>query len=189
MDIPGGSLFLGFDSSTQGLKVVVLQFNASTRQLEHKTDLAVNYDQDLPHYKTSGGVHRGQDGLTVTAPTLMWIEALDLLFDKCKTSGIDFSKVVAISGSGQQHGSVYWGENAFASLASLSASQPLHSQLAHAFSVPNSPIWMDSSTTSLCREMENLFPNGAHDIAQKTGSRAYERFTLSQIAKVCTVTQ
>ena len=31
----------------------------------------------------------------------MWIKALDILLDKIRISGIDFSQVVAISGAGQ----------------------------------------------------------------------------------------
>ena len=37
----------------------------------------------------------------------MWAEALDVLFDKMKTEGITLGDIRAISGSGQQHGSVY----------------------------------------------------------------------------------
>lgn len=184
MEIADGSLFLGLDSSTQSLKAVLLRFHSHDRQLKYDGDFSVNYDQDLPQYATSGGVHRGKDGLTVTAPTLMWVEALDHLLLKMKASNVDFAKIMAVSGSGQQHGSVYWNGKALQRLSTLSAGQTLLAQLSDCFSVPNSPIWMDSSTTNLCREIEALFPAGAADVASRTGSRAYERFTLSQIAKV-----
>lgn len=41
------------------------------------------------------------------------------------------------------------------------------------FSVSNSPIWMDSSTASQCRELEKAV-GGAQHLASVTGSRAYE---------------
>lgn len=188
MSIDNGSLFLGLDSSTQGLKALVLSFNGVSQQLELTSTFTVNYDAELPHYGTLGGAHRDADGLSVTAPTLMWIEALDLLLAKMKAENLDFRKVRAISGSGQQHGSVYWNHAASKLLSGLQSSETLAKQLQDAFSVPNSPIWMDSSTTSICREMEQLFHGGAKDLADKTGSRAYERFTLSQITKVSQMT-
>lgn len=55
----------------------------------------------------------------------------------------------------QQHGSVYWQKGAQETLKKLDPSQFLHEQLSHSFSVTNSPIWMDSSTTKQCRELED----------------------------------
>ena len=62
----------------------------------------VQYDLELPEYRTTGGVHgsNSKNG-RITSPTLMWIKALDILLDKIRISGIDFSQVVAISGAGQ----------------------------------------------------------------------------------------
>lgn len=44
---------------------------------------------------------RAGDNKTVTAPTLMWVKALDMLLDKLRVCGVDFSKVVALSGTAQ----------------------------------------------------------------------------------------
>ncbi len=55
------------------------------------------------------------------------------------------TQVRAISGSGQQHGSVYWRRGASMLLAKLDARQSLTSQLAPALATQMSPIWMDSS--------------------------------------------
>jgi xylulokinase len=67
----------------------------------------------------------------------------------------DFSSVSAISASGQQHGSVYWKKNASSILKNLNPSIDLYSQLSeNTFSVLNSPIWMDSSTSDICEEIE-----------------------------------
>jgi xylulokinase len=72
--------------------------------------------------------------------------------------------------------------------AMLSSLDPSQSTLASqlfpgAFSMPNAPIWQDSSTTMECRELEKYI-GGPQTLADLTGSRAYERFTGSQIAKV-----
>ena len=59
----------------------------------------VQFDSDLPEYRTHGGVHAS--GKRVTAPTVMWVKALDMLMDKLRVLGVDFGKVAAISGAGQ----------------------------------------------------------------------------------------
>lgn len=37
----------------------------------------------------------------VVTPTLMWVKALDMILDKLRVCGVDFSKVAAISGCAQ----------------------------------------------------------------------------------------
>ncbi len=173
------SLFLGLDCSTQSLKAVAINSDLTPFPGEWN----VHYDTDLPGYHTEGGVHRGPDGLTVTAPPLMWAAALDRLFDRMRKSGFPFELVAAISGSGQQHGSVYWRKGAQRLLRRLNPDLPLRDQLASAFVMDESPIWMDSSTTAQCRALEKAL-GGPQAVAELTGSRAYERFTGNQIAKI-----
>lgn len=64
---------------------------------------------------------------------------------------------------------------------------PLDQLSPSAFSLPNAPIWQDSSTTRECRDLEAAV-GGAQALADLTGSRAYERFTGTQILKVCYIT-
>lgn len=68
-------------------------------------------------------------------------------------------------------------------MSQLDHKKPLHVQLEDAFSIQQSPIWQDASTTSECRALEDLV-GGPEALAKLTGSKAYERFTGNQIAKV-----
>ena len=121
--------------------------------------------------------------LEYTTPTLLWVHALDILLEKMVHDGFDFSKVKALSGCGQQHGSVYWKTNSLSTLHSLNPSLSLCDQLKSCFSISHSPIWMDSSTLEECKQLENIV-GGAQELANRTGSSGFERFTLSQILKI-----
>ncbi|XP_034039344.1 xylulose kinase, partial [Thalassophryne amazonica] len=171
-------MFLGFDFSTQQVKVVVIDQNLN---VVHQNN--VQFDSELPEFRTEGGVHLHSDRLTVTSPVLMWVKALDLLLDKMKGAGFDFSQVRALSGSGQQHGSVYWRKGAARTLNELDPERPLHHLLQDSFSVSDSPVWMDSSSTQQCQYLQAAV-GGSLKLAEITGSTAYERFTGNQIAKL-----
>ncbi|XP_074841213.1 xylulose kinase isoform X4 [Carettochelys insculpta] len=170
--------YLGWDFSTQQLKVIAID-----EQLRVIYEDNVQFDKDLLEFGTHCGVHVQSDKRTVTSPVLMWIKALDMILEKMKSSGFDFSRVRALSGAGQQHGSVYWKEGASQILKNLSPDLPLHQLLKACFSVSDSPVWMDSSTTTQCLSLEKAV-GGAQDLANITGSRACERFTGNQIAKI-----
>lgn len=173
------SFFLGLDASTQGLKATAIDAH-----LNVVCEAALNYDADLPEFGTEGGAHRHEDGLTVTSPAIMWVAALDILLQKLADEKFPFAGVVAVSGSGQQHGSVWLKRGASSALAALDAGLTLREQLADVFSVADSPIWMDSSTGPQCRALEDAL-GGPQAVADLTGSRAYERFTGNQVAKIC----
>ena len=197
-------LFLGLDLSTQGLKCSVVAADeaasgtgsdARKLSLKHKrsdgagldaataTD-SINFDRDLAQFGTEHGMI--VDGLQVHQPTLMYFAALDMLFDRMKQRGFPFHRVRAVSGSAQQHGSVYWASGALDRvLRRLDPAGPLFDQLrdGEAFSTPNSPIWADSSTEAQCATMDKAF-GGPAECARVTGSRATARFTGPQIAKV-----
>jgi len=102
-------------------------------------------------------VHSAVEG-RITGPVLMWVEAFDLVLRKLRKVNFPFDKVVAISGSGQQHGSVYWAKGALEShLKQLDPSKGgLVTQLQDAFSINDSPVWMDSSTSAQFMLREQL---------------------------------
>ncbi|KAJ4469596.1 hypothetical protein J3R30DRAFT_3303976 [Lentinula aciculospora] len=172
-------LFLGLDLSTQQLKAVLVKEDCT---IVHES--YVRFDQDLPSYGTENGAFKGPADGEVTSPVAMWLDAFELLAERMKQAGVDFGSIAAISGAGQQHGSVFWSHEAEEALTSLDSSQSLTSQLSpKAFSLPRAPIWQDSSTTRECREIEEAV-GGPQTLADITGSRAYERFTGTQIARI-----
>ncbi len=172
------SLFLGLDSSTQGLKATIVDKNSRV-----VFETGVNFDSDLPEFKTRGGAHQHEDGLTVTSPPIMWVAALDLLLARLRDNSVRLDAIAAISGSGQQHGSVYLRPGTADKLASLDSRLSLCEQLGGIFTIEESPIWMDSSTTKQCRERDAAI-GGAQAMAELTGSRSYERFTGNQVARI-----
>lgn len=145
----------------------------------------VHYDTDLSHYGTKDGVHRDPHvkGRT-TGPVLMWVEALDRILAKLAEEDFPFHKIIAISGSAQQHGSVYWAKGARTShLKNLNPSESLVAQLQNAFATKDSPMWMDSTTSKQCSAIEEALGGAAH-VTALTGSRSLERYTGPQIRKI-----
>lgn len=169
------SLYLGIDCSTQGMKAIVM-----TEQMETKFSTHINFDNDL-NYQTEYGVWK-QNG-EVLAPTVMFCAALDLTFSKLKEQGCPFQKLLAVSCSGQQHGSVYWKKGSETVLQTLDPDHTLEKQMKNTFAMEAGPIWMDSSTRNQCKALERKV-GGAMKLAKISGSRSYERFTGNQIAKV-----
>ncbi|EJU03510.1 D-xylulose kinase [Dacryopinax primogenitus] len=173
-----GPWYLGLDLSTQQLKISIADDNEDL-VLEH----AVHFDRDLPQYGTKNGAVRGPEPGEMLCPVAVWIEAVDFLMDGLKKEGVDLHRIAGVSGAAQQHGSVYWTQEAEQLLESLDPGKTLTEQLGKALSQPTAPTWQDSSTTKECRQLEE-YVGGAQKLADITGSRAYERFTASQIEKV-----
>lgn len=183
------SLYLGIDCSTQSATAIVLDAARDRRGGAGSGVVfqsSLQFDQALPQYGTRHGMlpadeRGGQSGLAVSTP-LLWADALDAVLGRVAASGLDLSRLTAIAGSAQQHGSVYLNAVAAARLARLDPRRAPGDQLVDCLSRPVSPIWMDASTSEECREITTAV-GGAATLAQRTGSRAFERFTGPQIRK------
>jgi xylulokinase len=160
-------LYLGLDSSTQSLTAIVIDIEDDLRKVVFQFSLS--FDDDLPQYGTRHGVLPHENPMVAQSSPLMWAEALDLVLGRVAASGLDLSRLAAISGSAQQHGSVYLAPGAIDPRV-LSLSRPV------------APIWMDSSTSVECAEIAAAV-GGDGALAAHTGSRAFERFTGPQIRK------
>lgn len=172
-------LYLGLDASTQSLTALVIEVAGERRRLVFESSL--NFDQALPAYGTRNGVLPASDPTIAMSPPLMWAEALDRMMGLV-AANVEVRRIAAISGSAQQHASVYLNDQAARALETLDPIRPLADQLAHSFSRQASPIWMDSSTAAECAEITSAI-GGATALANRTGSRAFERFTGPQIRR------
>ncbi|KAF8822011.1 hypothetical protein IE077_001228 [Cardiosporidium cionae] len=275
--------YVGFDLSTQSIKVCILSAPPLFKLLAlHKIEFDEISALSSRKYGTTDGIHRGRPIAVnslllnqteareenaganvefgderVTQPVLMFIECMFLVLQKLYHEGWDLSKVAAISGSAQQHGSIYWtplastlldaviNQSKDYSSAHLSEkdgtragpsdsisteifdlsqlqnnldarnftlTQPnllnasnneacaykdvenivkdgvdpvgsLVSALKPAFTILDVPIWMDTSTSKECIDMEATL-GGAYKICELTGSRCYERFTGPHIHQI-----
>ena len=117
--------YLGLDSSTQSLSATLV--DGKTLAVVHRESL--NFDAELPHYGTRNGMHSsGEGSVCVTSPVCMWIEALDVVLSRLALGPVPLAKVVAISGSGQQHGTVYCADGFADALKLLDPSLPMAQQ-------------------------------------------------------------
>ncbi|CAF0850752.1 unnamed protein product [Rotaria sordida] len=192
-------LYLGLDLSTQQIKCIVID-----EQLQTIAEEAVSFNDQfslIHHVQPNGFIVDKNDNRCITTPVFVFLEALDILFQKLgNQKKFDFSNIVGISGCGQQHGSVYWKtktelENLKNFHVTINNNTEKSNEkdlylvdlLKSSFSCINCPIWMDSSTTDECQLIEKSI-GSAQNLFQITGSKAYERFTGSQIMKIANKT-
>ena len=169
-------IYLGLDSSTQSLSALIID-TQSNKVIYEKS---VNFGKDLPHYNSPNGFIENENPMVRHANPLMWLDALDLLFTKMKDDNFDLSSIDCISGSGQQHGSVYLNKK-FTSSNDWKG-KSLSNIVKPMLSRETAPIWMDSSTTIECDEIAKTV-GGKEIVCAKTGSVPIERFTGPQIRK------
>ena len=170
-------LSLGLDSSTQSCSAIVIDTETQTIVAE----ASVNFGQDLPQYNApSGFIPDGAAG-EVHADPRMWLDALELLFEELKDR-CDLAKIAAISGAGQQHGSVYLNDQWLHAIDTFDTSENLSAQIQPCLARRTAPIWMDTSTGAECREIAAAL--GSDEVVcAKSGSIAIERFTGPQIRR------
>ncbi len=174
------AIVLGLDSSTQSLSALLLDTAAGVVL----ADESVNFGGELAQYHAPSGFIPGGANGEVHADPRMWLDALDLVFEKLVAGGAPLGQVEAISVSGQQHGTVYLGGEFAGRLAGLDAHQSLATQIAPALTRATSPIWMDTSTGRECREIAAA-AGGNDEVCARSGSVAVERFSGPQIRRFC----
>lgn len=170
-------MFLGLDSSTQSLSILVIDPDSGS--ISHEA--SVNFGSDLPAYQSPSGFIPGRSDGEVHADPLMWIEAIDLLFSRV-AHNFDLSQITAVASSGQQHGSVYFDDTLTKRLATLNPAKSLKEQLAPALTRSTAPIWMDTSTGPECADISKAV-GGNEEVCKLSGSIAIERFTGPQIRR------
>lgn len=169
-------LFLGIDLSTQSITAVVVE--GGSHQVVASASL--NFEQELPKYATTSGMHVGKAG-KITSPVMMWLEGLDKVLRRLDRAVL--ARVRVVSGSAQQHGSVYWNAEGLQALRGMKPEDSLTVNLYDGFALEDCPIWADSSTQAECDAIEAAV-GGPGAVAAITGSRCYARFTGPQIKKI-----
>lgn len=169
--------YLGLDSSTQSLSAVVI--DTDTGKLVYETSIL--FGEDLPEFACPQGFLPNPDPLVRHADPLLWVAALDRILARMRADGVDFSRIDAVSGSGQQHGTVYLSAD-FEHAYNPAHAAGLVAAVGPFLTRRTSPIWMDSSTSSQCREI-NAALGGESQVRARSGSSAIERFSGPQIRK------
>lgn len=169
-----GPLYLGFDLSTQQLKAVVV-----SSSLKVVGQAKVDFDGDFgKQYGIEKGVHVIPSTGEVYAPVAMWLESLDLVLERLAAalpSPDVISRIKGISGSGQQHGSVWWSNEAESLLGKMSADREkggLKEQLNGSLTYEMAPNWQDQSTQKECDEFDAELGD-REKLADATGSGAH----------------
>lgn len=112
----------------------------------------------------------------------MWVESLDLVLERlAKNSPVPLDRIKGISGSGQQHGSVYWSRSAGGILKGLDPAKPLVDQLAPALAHEWSPNWQDQSTQKECDAFDAELGD-REKLAEVTGSGAHHVSDMGRCA-------
>lgn len=168
-------MFLGLDASTQSISAAIICPDTSSVIASD----SVNFGAELPQYNApSGFIPDGSDGEVHTDPC-MWLDALEILLHRLKSSGVELSKITAISGAGQQHASIYLSDTFHTAVENLASNKTLSDQLSPSLTRATSPIWMDSSTAKECDEITASVPY----TLSISGSEATMRFSGPQIRK------
>lgn len=172
------SLYLGFDLSTQQLKIVSCYEN-----LSFHSKYSINFDEFSEKYGIQKGVIFNKSTGEVVTPVSLWIESIQTLLDRMKTDNFPFSEVKSISGSCQQHGTVYYTSKISSILSSIDfKSNSWYDDLKDAFSFPDASNWQDRSTSQEVQDFENAL-GSASELCNMTGSKAHYRFSGLQIRR------
>lgn len=116
----------------------------------------------------------------VFQPVAMWVEAVDLVLARLRAKGCPMGAIEGVSGSGQQHSSVYWGAGAERALGALDPGRALAEQLddESVFAFAFAPNWQDHSTQRECDDFDAHL-GGPQKLADVSGSSAHHVSPIS----------
>lgn len=172
MDEP---LFLGFDLSTQQIKIV-----ASRLDLSFHSKYSVEFDS-FQSYNLKKGVQSNESTGEVVTPVAVFLDALEYLLDEMKADNFPFNSVCGVNGSCQQHGTVYYTDEIQPLLNCMSVDK-WSSHLSNAFSFKMASNWQDRSSGRELEAFNQVF-NSPANLCQITGSMAHYRFSGLQIRR------
>ena len=169
---------LGVELSTQSVKLVVLDLNASAVHYSG----SFHYDTTFPEYGTDGGVLPSDiPDVRNTSPRML-VQAIDFAFQKLTDDGVDLRKLQAVKCDCMQHCTIYT-NNLFArAVKRLIPGKNLVDQIGRCLSRTTVPIWEDRSPREEVRYLTDFLSScgGMHYL---TGNRAELRFPAAQILK------
>jgi xylulokinase len=150
-------LFAGLDVSTQSCKLLIInQLKKEIAVVE-----SINYDQDLPEYNTLNGVIKDKDPGVSESDPLMWIKAIEKIFEKLHNQKFPLKEIKCISVSGQQHGLVALDEKG---------------RLARS----TSKLWNDFSTQEEC-DLLTRHIGGNEKMVEEVGNAQLTGYTAAKI--------
>lgn len=168
--------FLGIDCCTQRMSALVL--DTDSRQIVATAN--VEYSDLRGPKESQDGIIPSDNALVKHSDPLMWVDALDTLLGRLQDSGFRMREIVAISGSAQQHGTVYLSKQFLSPGWLKQDAESLSDCVRPMLSRQESPTWMDSSTFDECRAIDEAL-GGEEKVREKSGSSATERFAAAQI--------
>jgi xylulokinase len=137
------------------------------------SEAGVDFDADFgAKYGIKKGVLRNEAEGEVFTPVALWLEALDLVLVRLKDTGCPVQNITGISGSCQQHGSIFWNAQGEPALKSLDGGTSLVEQLSNAFAYEYGPNWQDHSTQAEC-DLFDKHLGSPEKLAEVTGSSAH----------------
>lgn len=137
------------------------------------SEAKVDFDADFSaKYNVRKGVLTNEAEGEVFAPVAMWLEAVDLVLSRLRDNQCPMDRIKGVSGSCQQHGSVFWNAQGQPALQALDAKSSLQEQLRDAFAYEFGPNWQDHSTQAECDLFDSHLGSKAR-LAEVTGSSAH----------------
>ncbi|MFH1790544.1 MAG: FGGY family carbohydrate kinase, partial [Candidatus Omnitrophota bacterium] len=173
-------------SSTQSVKFVIIDID--TKEIIWSWKESFDDDYYRERFGAVEGVleHGYAPELHHTDPLMIACaleRGMEKLSKEFRENGIPLAYIKAISGAGQQHGTVYYSNHANRALSfPVAAGKTLWESLCDegALSRPTSPIGQDSTTSEEVALMDTA-AGGPQALRKLTGSSATRRFSLAQI--------